>query len=104
MPDFVASDFWAEVEKYYEAKGPYTELLQRSATREPSETEKAEQNIPIPGILDEMNGWPHQRVSKDEMRSSKDLDSESIRKILQDLEINDSNVKPKSTGKEKSNT
>ncbi len=103
MPEYVASDFWAEVEKYYEAKGPYTELLQSFATREPSENGKAEQQLPMPGIMDEMNGWPHQRVSKDEMPSSKDLDSETMSKILQDLGIHDSNGKPTSSRQEKSN-
>ncbi len=102
MPEYVASDFWAEVEKYYEAKGPYNELLQSFATREPSENDKAEEQLPMPGIMDEMNGWPHQRVSKDEMPSSKNLDSETMSKILQDLGIHDSNGKPKSRGNEKS--
>jgi len=102
MPEYVASDFWAEVEKYYEAKGPYTELLQSFATRGPSENDKSEQQLPMPGIMDEKNGWPHQRVPKDKIPSSKDLDSEVMSKILQDLGIHDSNGKPKSTGKEKS--
>lgn len=102
MPEYVAADFWAEVEKYYEAKGPYTELLQSFATREPSENDKAEQQLPMPSIMDEKNGWPHQRVSKDEIPSSKDLDSETMSKILRDLEVHDSNGKPKSRGNEKS--
>lgn len=102
MPEYVASDFWAEVEKYYVAKGPYTELLQDFATREPSE--KVEQQLPMPDIMDEKNGWPHQRVSKDETPSSKDLDDrEAMSKILRDLEIDDSNGNPKSSKPEKSN-
>lgn len=102
MPEYVASDFWAEVEKYYEAKGSYTELLQRFVTRDPSEDGKAEQQLPMPGILDEKNGWPHQRVSKDGIPASKDLDSETMRKVLQELGIHDSNEQQKS-GEGKSN-
>lgn len=104
MPEYVASDFWAEIEKYYEAKGPYTELLQRFATRQPSEDDKAEQQLPMPGIMDEKNGWPHQRVSKDETPSSEGLDDrETMSKILHDLEIDDSNGKPKSSKQGESN-
>ena len=100
MPEYVAADFWSEVDKYYEAKKPYTELLQSAATRKPLEEDKAKQQRPIPSILDEINGWPHQQVSNHQTGPSTDPGNETISEDMQDLKVEDVNGKQETTTKQ----
>ncbi len=99
MSKYVAADFWAEVDRYYKAKAPYTELLMSAAAREPSENDKAEEPLPEPDIFSGKHGWTHQRGSKDGQEASED---ESLCKDLQDLKVDDSKGKQKATVTDKS--
>lgn len=89
MLEYVAEEFWAEVDKYYEDKAPYTQQMLDAATREPTEVDNVEQERPLPSILDEKNGWPFPADPKGKTSSSKDAINEIIDKAMKDLKIKD---------------
>ena len=101
MPEYVAEDFRSAVDKYYEAKTPYTQLLHNAAAREPSENDRLEQERPANNIWDDRYGWPGQNVSEDTTGSPRKLDTEAIEKIMQEMKIKGVDVDGKQGSKGK---
>ena len=91
MPEFDAEDFAAEIDRYYEGKKAYTEILHRTAAEQPESTEEdlAKNGRPAPPSLDEMFSWFPQKAADDEATpSSAEERYEALLKETKEFKIN----------------
>ena len=91
MPEYVAENFWSEVEKYYESKAPYTKMMLDAASREPSEEDKAAVEGTIPRTTDEKDSLPDTQADKNKTSSPKDKIDEILHKAMRDFQLQDMN-------------
>ena len=105
MPEFDAEDFAAEVDKYYEGKIPYTDILHRTAAEQPESTEEdlVKNGSPAPS-LDEMFSWLPPDAPDAKTTLSAEERYEALLKATEGLKVNGpegkgetgKNAKPKS--------
>ena len=104
MPDFDSEDFAAEIDKYYEAKAAYTDLLHQTAKEQPESIEEdlVKNGRPAPKSLAEMFGWSPPKAPSTQTNLSADERYEALVKETQELQVNGASKKGDSSKNAKS--